>query len=243
MQASLKINDGWIMLSDEFPEHGFKAPAAGIGHPAPAGGGRRRRGSTGRWARAASSPCRSADQFWGDRYGQIQRPVRPPLVDRAAPEGMTPNAFRALALALPGWWKGRHIGPSPTFAPIGRIFAKAGQPGRRPRDGEAQPRRAGDAAWRRLRTTSRPAAGAWGREGSSPRHAGAGGRRRGAGRAGLRARSGDGQARPEAAPPLSVRSRRSITLAVALDGTTLPAAPACSAARQARRCVVDRRGR
>jgi len=26
MQASLKLNNGWIMLSDDFPEHGFSAP-------------------------------------------------------------------------------------------------------------------------------------------------------------------------------------------------------------------------
>jgi PhnB protein len=31
MQASMKLNNGWVMLSDEFPEHGFSAaPPASV---------------------------------------------------------------------------------------------------------------------------------------------------------------------------------------------------------------------
>jgi PhnB protein len=73
MQASAKINGGWIMLSDDFPEMGFAAPAPG--------------GFTlhlqvddadAWWARAleagASVKMPLADQFWGDRYGQLRDP-------------------------------------------------------------------------------------------------------------------------------------------------------------------------
>jgi PhnB protein len=73
MQASLKLNNGWIMLSDEFPEHGFtaKPPASvtlhlQVDHADP-------------WFnRAHEAGCTIkmplADQFWGDRYGQLADP-------------------------------------------------------------------------------------------------------------------------------------------------------------------------
>jgi PhnB protein len=73
MQASAKINNGWIMLSDEFPEMGFKAPQPG--------------GVTlhlqvddadAWWQRALDAGAEPimplADQFWGDRYGQLKDP-------------------------------------------------------------------------------------------------------------------------------------------------------------------------
>jgi PhnB protein len=73
MQASAKINGGWIMLSDDFPEMGFTAPAPGA--------------VTMHlqvddadvwWRRALDAGATVAmeigDQFWGDRYGQLKDP-------------------------------------------------------------------------------------------------------------------------------------------------------------------------
>ena len=73
MQASLKLNDGWIMLSDEFPEFGFKAqpPESVTLHL--------QVDDADRWfSRATDAGCTVlmpiGDQFWGDRYGQLQDP-------------------------------------------------------------------------------------------------------------------------------------------------------------------------
>ena len=73
MQASLKINGGWIMLADEFPEHGFKAqpPESVTLHLAV--------DDADTWFdRAVGAGCivtmPISDQFWGDRYGQFQDP-------------------------------------------------------------------------------------------------------------------------------------------------------------------------
>jgi PhnB protein len=73
MQASARINGGWIMLSDDFPEMGFTAPAPGAVtlhlqvDDADAW-----------WRRALEAGATVAmeigDQFWGDRYGQIKDP-------------------------------------------------------------------------------------------------------------------------------------------------------------------------
>ena len=73
MQASLKINGGWIMLADEFPEHGFKAdaPASVTLHLQVPDG-------DVAYERAVKAGCTVrmpiADQFWGDRYGQVIDP-------------------------------------------------------------------------------------------------------------------------------------------------------------------------
>ena len=73
MQASLKVNGGWIMLSDDFPEHGFTAapPASVTLHL--------QVDDADRWfARAVAAGCAVkmpiADQFWGDRYGSLADP-------------------------------------------------------------------------------------------------------------------------------------------------------------------------
>ena len=73
MQASAKVNGGWIMLSDDFPEMGFTAPAPGAVtlhlqvDDADAW-----------WKRALQAGATVAmeigDQFWGDRYGQLKDP-------------------------------------------------------------------------------------------------------------------------------------------------------------------------
>jgi PhnB protein len=73
MQASLQINHGWIMLSDEFPEHGFTAepPASVTLHL--------QVDDADTWyTRAVDAGCtvkmQIADQFWGDRYGAVIDP-------------------------------------------------------------------------------------------------------------------------------------------------------------------------
>jgi PhnB protein len=74
MQAGLKINGGWLMLSDEFPEW--------TGHAAPAPEGvtmHLQVDDADAWAdRAIAAGAEMttpvADQFWGDRYGQLRDP-------------------------------------------------------------------------------------------------------------------------------------------------------------------------
>ncbi len=74
MQAGLRINNGWLMLSDEFPEW--------TGHPAPPAEGvtlHLQVDDADAWAeRAAAAGAEVtmpvADAFWGDRYGQLRDP-------------------------------------------------------------------------------------------------------------------------------------------------------------------------
>ena len=74
MHASLKINDGYLMLNDDFPEHmgGPSQPAASfvlhLNVP----------DADAAWQRALDAGAEIrfplADQFWGDRYGQVMDP-------------------------------------------------------------------------------------------------------------------------------------------------------------------------
>ena len=74
MQASMKLNGGWIMLSDDFPEftgQPAEPPAAVVIHlPV--------EDADAVWDRAlgagATSVMELADQFWGDRYGRVRDP-------------------------------------------------------------------------------------------------------------------------------------------------------------------------
>ena len=74
MHASLKINDGYLMLNDDFPEHmgGPAQPAASfvLHLDVP--------DADAAWKRAldvgAEVRFELADQFWGDRYGQVMDP-------------------------------------------------------------------------------------------------------------------------------------------------------------------------
>ena len=73
MQASLKVNGGWVMLSDEFPEYGHQvgAPAAVVLHL-------QVDDADVAYNRAVAAGCTVkmaiADQFWGDRYGAVVDP-------------------------------------------------------------------------------------------------------------------------------------------------------------------------
>jgi PhnB protein len=73
MQASLKLNNGWIMLSDDFPEHGFSAPP-----PASVTLHLQVDSADAWYNRAVEAGCtvkmQIADQFWGDRYGAVIDP-------------------------------------------------------------------------------------------------------------------------------------------------------------------------
>ena len=78
---------------------------------------------------------------------------------------MTPDAFRALALALPDAEEGAHMGHA-DFRANGRIFASLGSPN----DGHAMVKLSPDDQAMRVEGAPqvfRPAAGAWGREGST----------------------------------------------------------------------------
>lgn len=74
MQAGIRINNGWIMLSDEFPEW------RGFAEPAPEGVTLHLQvDDADRWidraaAAGATVTMPAADQFWGDRYGQVTDP-------------------------------------------------------------------------------------------------------------------------------------------------------------------------
>ncbi|MEG8043668.1 VOC family protein [Sphingomonas faeni] len=74
MQASLRINDGWLMLCDEFPEW------RGHAEPEPTGITLHLQvDDTDAWmdravAAGAIVTMPVADQFWGDRYGQVRDP-------------------------------------------------------------------------------------------------------------------------------------------------------------------------
>ena len=74
MHASLKINGGFLMLHDDFPEHmggPSSPPASFVLHLSVAD-------ADAAWQRAldAGADIRFplADQFWGDRYGQLADP-------------------------------------------------------------------------------------------------------------------------------------------------------------------------
>ena len=74
MQAGLKINGGWLMLSDEFPEW------RGFDEPEPKGVTLHLQvDDADSWANRAVAAGGEitmpvADQFWGDRYGQLCDP-------------------------------------------------------------------------------------------------------------------------------------------------------------------------
>jgi len=73
MQASARINSGWIMLSDDFPEMGFTAPEPGAVTM------HLQVDDADRWWRraldaGATVGMEIADQFWGDRYGHLKDP-------------------------------------------------------------------------------------------------------------------------------------------------------------------------
>ncbi len=74
MQASMKVNGGWIMLADVFPEWTGRAaepPGGVMVHLAVPD-------ADAAWARAVAAGATVehpiADQFWGDRYGQLRDP-------------------------------------------------------------------------------------------------------------------------------------------------------------------------
>lgn len=75
MHAHLRINGGSIMLNDEFPEYGACGAA---GTPGAVTLHLQVQDADAAWQRAidagASPTMPLADQFWGDRYGQLKDP-------------------------------------------------------------------------------------------------------------------------------------------------------------------------
>jgi PhnB protein len=74
MHISLKINGGWLLMSDEFPEFGHAGPR-------PMGGFTihlQVDDADAWWDRAVAAGCEIRmpleDQYWGDRYGNLRDP-------------------------------------------------------------------------------------------------------------------------------------------------------------------------
>jgi PhnB protein len=74
MHAHLNLNGGSLMLNDDFPEFGHGAAAA----PASVTLHLQVRDADAAWQRALDAGAEvrfpMADQFWGDRYGQVKDP-------------------------------------------------------------------------------------------------------------------------------------------------------------------------
>jgi len=72
-QASLKLNNGWLLLTDEFPERGHTS-----GPPAGTTLHLQVDDADAWFNRAIEAGCTIkrpvANQFWGDRYGQLTDP-------------------------------------------------------------------------------------------------------------------------------------------------------------------------
>ena len=74
MQAELRLNGGAMMLSDQFPEFtsGPGTPPEGVTLHLQVDDAERW------WKRAVAAGCSVTmpigDQFWGDRYGQLEDP-------------------------------------------------------------------------------------------------------------------------------------------------------------------------
>ena len=74
MHAHLKLNGGSLMLNDDFPEFGFGAASP----PASVTLHLQVKDADAAWNRALEAGAKErfplADQFWGDRYGQLTDP-------------------------------------------------------------------------------------------------------------------------------------------------------------------------
>jgi uncharacterized glyoxalase superfamily protein PhnB len=104
MHAQIRIGDSFVMLNDEFPDHGVLGPSADAGSPV-----------TihlyvddvdAAYARATEAGaevlCPLADAFWGDRYAQLKDPFGhrwsiATRVEELRPEEISERARRAFA--------------------------------------------------------------------------------------------------------------------------------------------------
>ena len=86
MHASVRIGDSIVMLVDEMPEWGALGPKALKGSPVTIHLMVDDVDAVFAQAVAAGATVKMpvADMFWGDRYGQVDRSLRPCLVDRDA---------------------------------------------------------------------------------------------------------------------------------------------------------------
>ncbi len=76
MHAEIRIGDSIVMLCEEFPERGAQSPTALGGSPVTLSLYVRNVDASFAQAVAAGAQVRMpvADQFWGDRYGQVVDP-------------------------------------------------------------------------------------------------------------------------------------------------------------------------
>jgi PhnB protein len=74
MHATIQIGDSMLMLNDEFPEHGSFAPEQAVGFALHVYVDNVDDLFKQALAAGATQKMPLMDQFWGDRYGQVQDP-------------------------------------------------------------------------------------------------------------------------------------------------------------------------
>ncbi len=104
MHASLKVGDSQFMLADEFPGMGFSSPLSLGGYPVVLNYYVEDVDALFAQAVAAGAKVKMplANQFWGDRYGQVQDPfghiwALGSHVEDVAPEELTRRATALFA--------------------------------------------------------------------------------------------------------------------------------------------------
>ena len=131
MQASLRINGGWVMLSDEFPEWmgGRVTPTAGGGDVASSG--RRCRPVVGAGARRRGDGS-NADRrpVLGGPLRAVARSLRPHLVDRQPDRTVSADPLRSRT----GCWRscaapGLRCGPRHCRSAAPRDRVRSARPG------------------------------------------------------------------------------------------------------------------
>ena len=103
MHATLRIGDSRLMLNDEFPEMGMPPFAEGnlpvrLNLYVP--------DADAQWAQALAAGCSVVlplqDQFWGDRYGQVQDPQGFVWAIATRKEHLTPEEMNGRAKKMFG---------------------------------------------------------------------------------------------------------------------------------------------
>jgi uncharacterized glyoxalase superfamily protein PhnB len=99
MHATLQFGDSQIMLADEFPCMGISAPQPGAGSPVVLNYYVEDVDTLFKQAVAAGATVKMplGDQFWGDRYGQVEDPfghwwALGQHIENVAPEEMARRA-------------------------------------------------------------------------------------------------------------------------------------------------------
>lgn len=99
MHAEMRIGNSMLMLADEFPEYGAKGPETVGGSPVTLSLYVEDADATFNRAVEAGATVRMplADQFWGDRYGQVVDPFGHIWAVAAHIKDLTPEEMQAAA--------------------------------------------------------------------------------------------------------------------------------------------------